>query len=916
MPQQPKTLGTGMPYIDPSEEFKDDPKYTKYVQQVERILQSFDYINEWADVTAFLTKLRKAFQSYQQFHVIPATPTVAKRLAQCLNPALPTGVHQKTLELYTFIFQKVTPEQFRHDLPLYSYGLFPFLKYSATAVKPTLLSIFEVFYLPLKSHLRGCIKGLLLALLPGLEEENSEHFDQVLSLLDRVRDGVEPQYFYQALFLCLTTATDLRGAGLHYLARRMPQVSQLEDVVFVVGDDPSLMIHAFAAALRDPNLLVQRAMLELLLVKFPLASGFFQGADQVLLIGGAVEVILRRDMSLNRRLYSWFLGKSDSRRERQKHFHTWVRQPLVQALRNLFATPSVQLATLQKPYKIVMSLLDRSEIGVPLVQEVLFDALACTSQHIAVSPITEADKLLQTARMLFEMADPYLIWSQVMHRIQCILAESTPLAKATLALSQLTFLVDDLYVNEDENTHVHVPLVVVGVLGWLRTWQAASITQLTLVLQLTAWLQKLLARIPVKVLGVDAAVFDTLVSDLASSPEVDDRALEATPDKALVPTSFQQDPGTGVDAFYLTGKFAQSAKDAMPSKGAVQALHDRVIVAMGKQRSCSSPLTNGRPNSQPESLGALLWHQVCALVYVYGQAVCFTSNALDHDGLILPMLSTAAFSSTDVTGWRTLREAVGQMLCGLLPLLETIHDKTPEASMIVAQSPLLAPTTAPTETTGHSQLDWLQQLLACLTITSSVRLIDVGLSFVLNCISNGLVALQILQTPPNPTALRSTAVSQGPLANASPDHTVADAIIERLWGFLSPELSQGHLQVVELLWRLVPILGLNHVESRLAQFMSTMDLPRKEVAMMRFTVFWSLSERIAWPTTDPTEAVSESLPGTWSHPQSSLLYHQFHPLLSFSRLMLLALDCLDDPEQSGLRRIVEGWVRTTVSRPQ
>lgn len=38
-----------------------------------------------------------------QFKEIPRKLIVAKRLAQCLNPALPTGVHQRALEVYIHI---------------------------------------------------------------------------------------------------------------------------------------------------------------------------------------------------------------------------------------------------------------------------------------------------------------------------------------------------------------------------------------------------------------------------------------------------------------------------------------------------------------------------------------------------------------------------------------------------------------------------------------------------------------------------------------------------------------------------------------------------------------------------------------------------------------------------------------------
>lgn len=45
----------------------------------------------------------QTLQAYLQFKEIPRKLIVAKRLAQCLNPALPTGVHQRALDVYAHI---------------------------------------------------------------------------------------------------------------------------------------------------------------------------------------------------------------------------------------------------------------------------------------------------------------------------------------------------------------------------------------------------------------------------------------------------------------------------------------------------------------------------------------------------------------------------------------------------------------------------------------------------------------------------------------------------------------------------------------------------------------------------------------------------------------------------------------------
>lgn len=102
---------------------KKDKNYRRYASSVERALSLFDNaLQEWADYISFLSRLLKAsfcgrsahlldidiFQALQTHppdqHVVPHKLLVSKRLAQCLNPSLPSGVHQKALEVYTYIF--------------------------------------------------------------------------------------------------------------------------------------------------------------------------------------------------------------------------------------------------------------------------------------------------------------------------------------------------------------------------------------------------------------------------------------------------------------------------------------------------------------------------------------------------------------------------------------------------------------------------------------------------------------------------------------------------------------------------------------------------------------------------------------------------------------------------------------------
>ncbi len=259
----------------------------------------------------------QTLQSYTQFKEIPRKLIVAKRLSQCLIPALPSGVHQAGLWTYIHISFKFSgcvkclvastikltsskPDGLKRDLPLWSSGLFPFFEYASTSVKPTLLGIFEKYYLPLQGSLRPVMRSFILALLPGLEEETGEFFERVMALLDKLSGTVSPAFFLQNVWLIMLTTQVPRAYALNYLSRRLPKLDASEDVTPIVGRDVGLMIRAFGAVLSDENLLVQRSALDLLVSSLRLDSTAVSRAtaqDRAILMRAATGVVLRRDLS-------------------------------------------------------------------------------------------------------------------------------------------------------------------------------------------------------------------------------------------------------------------------------------------------------------------------------------------------------------------------------------------------------------------------------------------------------------------------------------------------------------------------------------------------------------------------------------------------------------------------------------------
>ncbi len=67
-------------------------------------------------------------------------------------------------------------------------------------------------------------------------------------------------------------------------------------------------VQALCSSIQDTSVLVQRSALDLLLMGFPMHNSELTRPDMIKMMTATIKVLLRRDMSLNRRLYAWLLG--------------------------------------------------------------------------------------------------------------------------------------------------------------------------------------------------------------------------------------------------------------------------------------------------------------------------------------------------------------------------------------------------------------------------------------------------------------------------------------------------------------------------------------------------------------------------------------------------------------------------------
>lgn len=389
--------------------------------------------------------------------------------------------------------------------------------------------------------LRSALKAITLALLPGLEEETSEEFERTLSLLNKFRNAVDrglelnvghssvsgDQYYWQSLFLASITSPSRRQGALAYMIRELPPLgtrirSNLEPsfpehsesrnigrklpthIEAVTTPEPGLLIRSFAAGLQDEQLLIQRGFLDLLVTHLPLHSALLRQkvmpGDLELLVAAAAAVVVRREMSLNRRLWTWFLGPETSsgsddstpsspdvsptitpaksynlQISQPAYFERYGLAPLVSSLLKMVVDDSLKPSEKARPFRICLSLMDRWEIGGLVVPQIFLAAIESVWRYQRLAPSKEAlEEVLRSANVFFDAIESSLIWAELTKIVIEALETENPKPEVLSSLSSkdrlelVLFVITSFNVREEEMLAIHVPMVTLALIISLR----------------------------------------------------------------------------------------------------------------------------------------------------------------------------------------------------------------------------------------------------------------------------------------------------------------------------------------------------------------------------------------------------------------------------------------------------------------
>ena len=469
-------------------------KDKRYAIQVEKALSTFNALEEWADYIAFLSRLQKALQlsddlkSRHTVSWIPHSHKVANKLSLCLSTSLPNGVHQKALSIYDSIFMALTKETFNSQASMWIPGLFPLFNYCSVQVKPQIINIYKLHFLANANSqvLHRMSKPFILSLLPGLDDENSEVFQDVVELMDQFKLSLDDDsHFWECMFLSIITNPEKRLGAYFWCVRRLPlftsikQESEEQAVIFsdeaqaCLNSEPGLVVRAFAAVIdsdytsdNSSGTFVARGFFDLLLSHLPLDSDLLnkvvhQG-DKELLVMSCCRATLRKDMSLTRRLWNWLLGPEVDSLKSERHsdsradyFSKYGLHSVAEGILKTLKSVSSIKAKIDAVKMASILIMDKWEISHLLTPKV-FQAIleTCYDTHKSKDGVSSRELFL-SVQTFFDGVEADYIWSEIVPVL--LNGESS-------RLDVVNFIFQNFDLREEEMVTIHAPIALLAVL--------------------------------------------------------------------------------------------------------------------------------------------------------------------------------------------------------------------------------------------------------------------------------------------------------------------------------------------------------------------------------------------------------------------------------------------------------------------
>ena len=373
-------------------------EYEKFEKKLTNILNTSSNAKTWSDLLPLTKEILAHLSKYQylEFAKLSNRHTLSKRLAQCLNPECPGGVHEVVLDIYQLILNNIISKneaKLMDNLGLYACGLFPFFpnasltnkkKYLEIIVKKNFLCIdINEFIL--------CLPGLLCSIIPGLDDNNDEMTQMIFDTLDLIKSKIKEHNFFGVYWTLILRNTHLRSSGMKYLLEKITKYidikkSNLKKEDIIKNYFPNIntvVINSLCSVIEEKEIPTVRMGMDFIITRFPLTkeNDMINDNSKITLIISALKLLVKNEYSTTRRLNQWLLGinSPDDDVDYDSEDMQYKISLIIKALKNIFNKDKNHKQDELKDYlKVIEQLLAQQvEFIDYLLPKISYDILKC-----------------------------------------------------------------------------------------------------------------------------------------------------------------------------------------------------------------------------------------------------------------------------------------------------------------------------------------------------------------------------------------------------------------------------------------------------------------------------------------------------------------------------------------------------------
>ena len=337
----------------------ENKEFKKFERNLNNLLSSSSAAGSWSDLLPFTKEIYNLFDRKKEelnYTNLTDRNTLAKRLAQCLNPECPGGVHEVVLNIYNLIFQNILSKnngKLEDNLGIYCSGLFPFFSYASIQNKVLFLdNIVTSCLLKLdQNELNLCLPGLLSSLIPGLDDNNETTSQKIYSAFDTIQKIMKRGVFYGTYWSLLLKNKSLRTSGIKYISERIIRYNDYKDLEkekkeeILENEYPNinnLVVNSLSQLIEYPDIPTVRIAMDFVITRLPLTKSNTMLSDdaKIVLLISALKLLIKNEYSTTRRLSNWLLGSMETEPDEEAFSNTedciYIMDLVVNAFKIMF----------------------------------------------------------------------------------------------------------------------------------------------------------------------------------------------------------------------------------------------------------------------------------------------------------------------------------------------------------------------------------------------------------------------------------------------------------------------------------------------------------------------------------------------------------------------------------------------------